>query len=490
MTEAPPLIFAVASGKGGVGKTMLSAAIARELAESKPVLVLDLDFFNRGLTGLLGKDGRLVSEVSPPKFIETSRKLGQWQLLEVCSNIFCVQFPDLDPQDIRNTEFLNVMQLEAELRDYITEACTACGAEFVVLDCHGGPDSTSFAACALADHSILVSEPDRITLYGTLHFLRQAQQAAPDKALKLHLVFNKVLPAFSGLFLRRLYDNALRDVFGGQDLLAMFPMEVYLTKEFEKTPFLTDVYPYSLLAQKTRVLLLDLLGQDRSHMLSAETRDSWPMMNRWRRNSLGKTFPLLNINIVVFFLVAVSLVIGGLGFLSEFATDLAYRSYRGESDLAGIPELSYAMLQDVTDIVLENAPFLIICLFVWFLSVVFYTWIRLRDRELVYSARRGFARRLTFLSVCHYISMALPVFFAGLAVTAAAEEAGPVRGPEDYAMVMSILIIIAGLTTVAVLQAHRLYVTMRYRFLSLETFYRIGFCGIITLAYVAGTASI
>ena len=62
-----PLILAVASGKGGVGKTMLTVACAYELSLGGPTLVIDLDFFNRGLSGLF-RGRRDVGLIARPRF--------------------------------------------------------------------------------------------------------------------------------------------------------------------------------------------------------------------------------------------------------------------------------------------------------------------------------------------------------------------------------------------------------------------------------------
>ena len=54
--KSVPPILCVASGKGGVGKTSLSLCLASEVARSRRVLLIDLDYFNRGATGLLREE--------------------------------------------------------------------------------------------------------------------------------------------------------------------------------------------------------------------------------------------------------------------------------------------------------------------------------------------------------------------------------------------------------------------------------------------------
>ena len=62
-----PCVICISSGKGGVGKTSIALSLARELAQSSKVLVVDLDYFNRGATGLLL--GRLVPKQGGDNFL-------------------------------------------------------------------------------------------------------------------------------------------------------------------------------------------------------------------------------------------------------------------------------------------------------------------------------------------------------------------------------------------------------------------------------------
>src|SRR4030081_769144 len=94
---AEPQIISVVSGKGGVGKTMLSVAIANELSRSKRTLLIDLDFFNRGLTGLFAslKHGSHQTEIAPPKFLESDNG-DKWSVSEVSKNLLMVYYGDFD----------------------------------------------------------------------------------------------------------------------------------------------------------------------------------------------------------------------------------------------------------------------------------------------------------------------------------------------------------------------------------------------------------
>jgi cellulose biosynthesis protein BcsQ len=306
-----PLVISFVSGKGGVGKTMLAVACARELSLNNRTLIIDLDFFNRGLTGLLGKGSRQCGEIEKPGFLLGTQEaqVEKWNIVEVSKNLFHIYYPDLSQEDMQKFETLNIEVLKESLHKFITEAARKCDCSCVVVDCHGGPDNSSFAACLVADYSLLISEPDRITFYGTLNFLRQLRKAGATGDFDLRLVFNKVVPAFSGLFLTGFYDRMIKAEFGGRPLLGIFPLEVYLTKEFEKTPFLTSVYPYSWLTKKTRLLLYDLLSATHRGVLAPVIRSMPRWMRAYRRISLGKTLPLLNISVIMPTIVTVGVVL-------------------------------------------------------------------------------------------------------------------------------------------------------------------------------------
>ncbi len=312
MSKPEPEVVTFVSGKGGVGKTMLAVAFARELSQANKTLILDLDFFNRGLTGLLRR-GKKIMSIHKPGFLEVpgeERKWAEWELLEVGHNVFHVTYPDLSDAEIRLLETVTVDELSSSLRDYLHYVAEVSGVTLIVLDCHGGPDHLSFAACSVANVSILVSEPDKITFYGTMHFVRQLENTTSPEATKsLYLIFNKVVPAFSANYLTRFYNNTVRALFADKPLLSIIPLEVYLTKEFENTPFLTDVYPYSALAKKMRLVAFDLFHKSHPELLPTSFRRMNWVDQLLTRVSLAKVPIILNLNLIMA-VITVTVTIG------------------------------------------------------------------------------------------------------------------------------------------------------------------------------------
>jgi len=334
MNPKRPFILAFTSGKGGVGKTMLAVACAKEMAAETPTLIIDLDFFNRGLTGLF-REGQPIGVLEKLSVLvekeashingeeQAAHEKGSWAVINVAPNLFHISYPEVGPEALKTLAVLDPNSLKESISNLIQEASSMCGAKFVVLDCHGGPDNSSFAACLLADHVLLVSEPDKITFYGTLNFVSQLESVCVKtdidlKAIDIRLVFNKVIPAFSGFFLEKYYNRVIKEVFHGRPLLGIFPLELYLTKEFEKTPLLTSVFPNSLLAKKMRVLLHELLHANHSSLLPKNINCLPGIVRAVTKRGLGKTPALLNPYVILVMFGILSILFVALGEKEKF----------------------------------------------------------------------------------------------------------------------------------------------------------------------------
>ena len=300
-----PTIIAFMSGKGGVGKTMLAVAAARELSLAQGTLILDFDFFNRGLSGLMSR-GVAKFRTSPPALFRDQCAL-HWEAREVASNLYTVAFPDTGNLKLTELADHDVNHLASQLTGWINELCAKLNCKTVVLDCHGGPDALSFASAIIAHKTLLISEPDRITMYGTLHFLRRLAYLSIDST-NVHLVFNKVVESFTSRFLFKTYNEHLRTYFNDKPLLAAFPLELYLTKRFEHDAFVTDDFPGSMLARKVQVMLADLLGRSDAGVVSERARRIPRLVAYWWKHSFGRTPKILELDFVMT-LSAVTLVV-------------------------------------------------------------------------------------------------------------------------------------------------------------------------------------
>ena len=417
------LILSVVSGKGGVGKTMLSVAIANELAKEKRTLLIDLDFFNRGLTGLMDtlkikaplanpirKPTFLQRSESPPSPVETSQE-DSWNVVKVKKGLWYVDYPDLGTDDIRKFEYCEIHELTKSISEFVERAAAIAGCDCVVLDCHGGPDNSSFAACLLADHTILVSEPDRITLFGTLNFVRQFWSVTGKKDADIHLLFNKIVPAFTSRFLERFYRRQLMQDFGGRRLLAMYPIEPHLTKEFEITPFLTDVFPTSMLARKTRVLLYDLLAEKEKWQLTRSMDGIGALRRYFIRQSLGKPSLILHIPFIGAIIVGVIITFGALIFLE----DVVIGKWLG-ADMNRVVSLLADGVRMINDHLKTAGRYVIAVLSLWFSAALFLDWHKKLQTYLTYHLRQGHVVRVISLCLTAMSMYFFPALFWGAGI--------------------------------------------------------------------------
>ncbi len=386
MTPSPstaPTVLAFLSGKGGVGKTMLAAATAYELSRLQPTLILDLDFFNRGLSGLLleNDSGAIVSQ---PPFIPGASN-SDWTVSEVSNNLYTISFPDIPDAVFSCLNSVPVQQLAVSLRDWIIHLTHATGCRAIVLDCHGGPDSLSFAAATIATKSLLVSEPDRITMYGTLHFLRKISELSLDVS-NVHLVFNKIIDSFTSRFLLNIYNQYLRDKFGNKPLLAMFPLENYLTKHFEHRPFVTEDFPESMLTRKTQVMLGDLLIEEAPQLVSERQRHMpRPIAFFWRRY-LGRTPRIFQVDFAMALGFIALLVLIGAGIAEKFIP------LRVDVDSVSLP--------------------LIVGVPIWALFAGLLSWTKQFDQRMTLYSRRGNKFLFLCCSSAVFLMWAIPIELA------------------------------------------------------------------------------
>lgn len=332
-------VLAVASGKGGVGKTLLASGLAESVASmGQKVLLLDLDFFNRGLTGMVPSDVLGGQEVAAPKFFNFQASL-QWTLVHpdrvLGDRLSVVQFPDLDAQDLESASKTLLSTMADDLEDFIREAAAKCNATYVVLDCHGGPDPLSFAACSLAQHVVLVSEPDEVALHGLLNFIRVYESATGASPSHLHLVYNKVPEGISAAFLRVTYarkiesitrgePRSLQEWLGGNDLLTAIPLDTSLVQPRPELLFPTLLNSWCPLAHKCRAIVCELWNVKPEPVLKATkspgrlgslTATCWEWLVLWRKRFmirepyyLDSSFYLRIIIAVVMLMAAMSLI--------------------------------------------------------------------------------------------------------------------------------------------------------------------------------------
>ena len=170
-------VINVSSGKGGTGKTLLSCVLADMLgnAMSAKVVVVDLDFFVRGLTSLLyfHSDERLhltqknqlpVSAYFVDKLTPEKKYVGNYRLALLKYRSF-----EVAPAVSRIDERLNFQDIgpdnRSQARDILKRILSEIPPDydFVILDSRAGYDELVAATHEMSDVTLCIEEPDPIS---------------------------------------------------------------------------------------------------------------------------------------------------------------------------------------------------------------------------------------------------------------------------------------------------------------------------------------
>ena len=196
----------ITSGKGGTGKTSLTAAVASCLAAlGHRVLCIDLDIGLRNLDIALGLSDRALMDFSDVMALRCSLLSAVVEHPDI-SGLYLLTAPiTLDTPDA--AQFCRVVD---DARDYF---------DFIFMDSPAGLGDGFQLAMAAADRAIVVSATDPAAL-------RDAQRAVSELAhsvKEIHLVMNRVQPKLIGK-LRTSIDHAMDTA--GLPLLGVIPEDL------------------------------------------------------------------------------------------------------------------------------------------------------------------------------------------------------------------------------------------------------------------------
>lgn len=268
MTDIKIITFA--SGKGGVGKTALAANYARLCSFRCRCLIIDFDFSNQGLSGLLHAYVHPNMQTSRDLFFGPEKAQGR-EVAKISDTLFFL--PAYDPSDTERYSFLsNVVQSDYEhVVSGIAEICTRYSIEVVIIDCHGGLDTSSYFGFRLGSACVLVTEADIVTFNGTLELLdfymirtgnsafREASISEGDQrpiVRDLFIVINRISTRFDYEDLLAAYREQIKENFGTHfnPSFDVFPHDPLLAASFSDYPFYVDLLPESVFVQKLEYL--------------------------------------------------------------------------------------------------------------------------------------------------------------------------------------------------------------------------------------------
>lgn len=167
-----PPVWALAGGKGGVGRSLLTANLGIQLARGgHRVVVIDLDLQGGNLPGFLGFpriDRGLDHFASNPE--ARLRDLAVDTSISHLRLIGGLQrgLPPANPVDL-------VQRIGAQIPDLASE--------FVILDCGSGRAAGTLAAFALATHGIVASTPEPAALESACLFAEAYMRSCLERAL-------------------------------------------------------------------------------------------------------------------------------------------------------------------------------------------------------------------------------------------------------------------------------------------------------------------
>lgn len=282
--EGEPIpILTISGGKGGVGKTVIAANLARLLSWSEQaVLLVDLDLYNRGATALIADlvtkehatladllvyaDARRLPEL--PGALEKAPLIqapgGAGSLLLLPSSRY--------NQQVSGAEYrYEVAELKAFLRVLLRELIRTYAIRCVVFDCRSGPEPLFLAAAGLSTDTVLVTEPDMVTWAGNLNLFNYTfsyYRHDAETLLNVQFVLNRVSGQYDEADLERVYQRRLSRFLKGRRILATIPFDYGVFETFTQHVFFVDEAPSSPFSRRIAAIADELFATTHAGLLS------------------------------------------------------------------------------------------------------------------------------------------------------------------------------------------------------------------------------
>ena len=281
-------IVAFTSGKGGCGKTTLAVNFANVLAQTgENIMLIDLDLSNRGSTGVFSRwTRRSHQNITAARLLRNELELDSKcrDLFHVKKNLIFVPAASPDEAPWIEPDCPSLREFVAEIRNRLLELANRCGAACIVIDCFCGVDLLTTAASSIADHTLLVNEPDIITFTGTTNLIFHLQKAfqSLERKPQLHIVVNRLRYTQTVESLSALYRNNLQEIVR-EPVLCYFPYHPRIFENFGEYPFASDLLPKSLFVRKLKLVAWELFGASCPHLVP-------PTARKWSKRKLRRTY--------------------------------------------------------------------------------------------------------------------------------------------------------------------------------------------------------
>ncbi len=292
-----PQIIAISSGKGGVGKTLLSVNLARTLSWSKKrILLVDLDLYNRGSTTLTA-DSPIIDQLTVAGLLELAQEKSFNSLKNEISEKEIVKVLDdsgnptslyLVPSTITNSIVrwdqysYDLSRLQKFMLRAVRELTKKYNLDCVVFDCRPGPEPLFLAAAGIATDIILVTEADIITLNGNINlyrYLADTYRNNSDVLRNVRFVINRIPKGQDIAHIESRYMRRLFDLFKTRPNLASIPFDDAIFQSFGLHRFVVDQLPNSPFSKNIASISVELFSSNHHEFLSDRCRDMASTLN-------------------------------------------------------------------------------------------------------------------------------------------------------------------------------------------------------------------
>lgn len=255
------MILTFLSGKGGVGKTSIVANLGAALARAGfRTLLIDADFFTRGLTFLMTKSVFHFDFSFAELLLESSFKAEPvfFPLSEISTNLYLLpptrrSFEPTLEDEIRKSLYGKLQYIKARLKKEFEDF------NFVLIDARSGTDYLTIIPALIADKYWIVTEEDATSQDISnllMDIVKQAAQTEGAAASFDGFIVNKCITPR----LKELTKFLERSVFA-QPCISLISLSRNVRKAFIREELVVDASPGDVFSKEIRAIAKKLTGE-------------------------------------------------------------------------------------------------------------------------------------------------------------------------------------------------------------------------------------
>lgn len=252
--------ISIVSGKGGTGKTLLSAVLGRTLAkDGHKILLVDFDIFVRGLSILLSGYYRIQDNVNKSTVTELLYENHENEDLAIGRFMECDFLPathDIgEPINFKESFFLEEKFFDLNFGRFKAQ-CEVLNYDIVIFDCRAGVDNGIIQICKHSDVILSVAEDDDVCIQANTNLINYLR--FNEKARNIYTIINKGRRLTSLSEVKK--SNLARIDF---NCIGIIPFDMEVMQDFGKDRFWNTigetlylralVYSWNTLSQRTNL---------------------------------------------------------------------------------------------------------------------------------------------------------------------------------------------------------------------------------------------